>query len=45
MTLIITHTITLFVGFVAGCLLYRNNVKRLTNLEAKTKDAVETLKK
>jgi len=44
MFLIISHTVCLLAGFVAGLLMYRNNVDRLKAKESEGKKLLDALK-
>lgn len=44
MFLIISHTVCLLAGFIAGVLLYRNNVAKLKSTEDKGKALLDALK-
>lgn len=44
MLLLISHTLCLLAGFVAGVLLYRNNVAKLKATEDKGKALIDALK-
>lgn len=44
MFLLISHTLCLLAGFVAGVLLYRNNVAKLKATEDKGKALIDALK-
>jgi hypothetical protein len=44
MLLLISHTLCLLGGFVAGALLYRNNVARLQKSESEGKKLLDALK-
>ena len=39
-----THLIALLVGFVAGALVFRNNAKKASDLEQKSKTILDALK-
>ena len=40
----ITHTLALILGFVAGALVFRNNAGKAKAIEEKLKDAANSLK-
>lgn len=40
----ITHTIALVVGFIAGALVFRNNAAKAASLESKGKSILDALK-
>ena len=40
----ITHLLALLVGFVAGALVFRRHASRLTDIEAKGRQALDALK-
>ena len=44
MRLLISHTLCLVGGFVAGLLLYRNNVAKLQAKESETRKLLDALK-
>jgi len=44
MFLIVSHTVCLLAGFVAGLLMYRNNVSKLQTKESEGKKLLDALK-
>jgi hypothetical protein len=40
----ITHLLALVIGFVAGALVFRRHASRLTDMEAKGRQALDALK-
>jgi hypothetical protein len=44
MFLIVSHTVCLLAGFVAGLLMYRNNVSKLQAKESEGKKLLDALK-
>ena len=40
----ITHLLALLIGFTAGALVFRNNAKKASDLEAKGKSILDALK-
>jgi hypothetical protein len=40
----ITHLLALLIGFVAGALVFRRHASRLTDIEAKGRQALDALK-
>jgi hypothetical protein len=44
MFFIVSHTICLLAGFVAGLLMYRNNVSKLQTKESEGKKLLDALK-